>query len=111
MFISNGHICFTGRGTLGGPTDGYIGVEPGKIVNAKKDFDNYKTSHGEPKPNSYPNHVWFKFIEKRKPLLVIYSVRPDMKKLQDERLVAQVKHVYGWHSPAPAPVGTGRIVA
>ena len=93
MFISNGHISFTGRGTLGGPTDGYIGVEPGQILKAKKGFDDYKDAHNEPKPKSYPNHVWFRFIEDRNPLLVIYSVRPDMKKLQDDNDVEMLKYM------------------
>ena len=95
MFISNGHISFTGRGTLGGPTDGYIGVEPGQILKAKKGFDDYKDAHHEPKPKSYPNHVWFRFIEDRNPLLVIYSVRPDMKKLQDDNDVEMLKYMDG----------------
>ena len=75
--MSNGHICFTGRGTLGGPTDGYIGLLPNQIIEAKHKFEAYKRAQNEPLPRSYPNSVWFKYVEDRKPLLIIYSVRPD----------------------------------
>ena len=62
-------------------------------MKAKKGFDDYKDAHNEPKPKSYPNHVWFRFIEDRNPLLVIYSVRPDMKKLQDDNDVEMLKYM------------------
>ena len=82
IFMSNGHICFTGRGTLGGPTDGYIGLLPNQVIEAKNKFETYKRSQNEPLPRSYPNSVWFKYIEDRKPLLIIYSVRPDTSAIE-----------------------------
>lgn len=74
-FINNqgNQIHFTGRGTLGGNTDGQFGLTEQQIEEAKI---LYSSSVNSPKKN-YPNHVWFSMIENRKPLLIIYSITYD----------------------------------
>ena len=64
------HICFTGRGTLGGNTDGQFGLVQEQIKEAK---DKYNRSEGSNKTN-FPGHTWFSMVENRKPLLIIYSI-------------------------------------
>jgi hypothetical protein len=77
IFISNNHISFTGRGTLGGPTDGCIGISPEQKEMAKKAMDDAKAKAGEPPAKGTPNYIWFKYISNRKPLLIIYSIKPS----------------------------------
>lgn len=74
-FINNqgNQIHFTGRGTLGGNTDGQFGLTEQQVEEAKR---LYSSSVSSPK-KSYPNHVWFSTIENRKPLLIIYSITYD----------------------------------
>ena len=71
-YINNqgNHICFTGRGTLGGNTDGQFGLVQEQIKGAK---DKYNQSEGSNKTN-FPGHTWFSMVENRKPLLIIYSI-------------------------------------
>lgn len=75
MFVSNNHICFTGRGTLGGPTDGCVGITPEQREAAKKAMDDAKKAAGEKQTKGTSNYTWFKYISDRKPLLVIYSIK------------------------------------
>ena len=75
MFVSNNHICFTGRGTLGGPTDGYVGITPHQREAAKKAMEEAKRAAGEKQTKGASNYTWFKYISDRKPLLVIYSIK------------------------------------
>lgn len=75
MFVSNNHICFTGRGTLGGPTDGCIGITPTQREAAKKAMKRAKEAAGEPLTKGASNYTWFKYISDRRPLLVIYSIK------------------------------------
>lgn len=75
MFVSNNHICFTGRGTLGGPTDGYVGITPQQREAAKKAMEEAKRAAGEKPTKGASNYTWFKYISDRKPLLVIYSIK------------------------------------
>lgn len=75
MFVSNNHICFTGRGTLGGPTDGYVGITSQQREAAKKAMEEAKMAAGEKQTKGASNYTWFKYISDRKPLLVIYSIK------------------------------------
>lgn len=75
MFVSNNHICFTGRGTLGGPTDGCVGISSTQREAAKKAMKLAKEAAGEPPAKGTPNYTWFKYISERKPLLIIYSIK------------------------------------
>ena len=75
MFVSNNHICFTGRGTLGGPTDGYVGITPKQRDAAKRAMEDAKRAAGEKQTKGASNYTWFKYISDRKPLLVIYSIK------------------------------------
>lgn len=77
IFVSNNHICFTGRGTLGGPTDGCIGITSQQRKAAKDAMDAAKLAAGEPAAKGTPNYTWFKYISERKPLLIIYSIKPS----------------------------------
>ena len=83
IFISNNHICFTGRGTLGGPTDGCVGITSTQRANAKKAMDQAKAAAGEPPAKGTPNYTWFKYISERKPLLIIYSIMHSGGKSDD----------------------------
>ena len=74
MFVSNNHICFTGRGTLGGPTDGCIGITPTQREDAKKAMQRAKEAAGI-QTKGASNYTWFKYISDRRPLLVIYSIK------------------------------------
>ncbi len=79
-YISQGNqIHFTGRGTLGGNTDGQFGLTEQQIEEAK----NLYNSNTNSLKKSYPNHVWFSTIENRKPLLIIYSITYDHTKKSD----------------------------
>ena len=75
MFVSNNHICFTGRGTLGGPTDGCIGITPTQREEAKKAMKRAKEAAKEPITKGASNYTWFKYISDRRPLLVVYSIK------------------------------------
>lgn len=67
------HLCFTGRGVLGGNSDGQLGLDDKAIAQVKERFyDAVKDTS-----KSIPNNAWYKYIENRKPLLIIYFIRPD----------------------------------
>ena len=40
-------------------------------------MDKAKLAAGEPAAKGTPNYTWFKYISDRKPLLIIYSIRPS----------------------------------
>ena len=82
IFLSNGHICFSGRGTLGGNNDGQIGLDLTTIENIRKAFE----AEGGNKGKALPNVAWYKFAPNRKPLLTIYFIRPavNLKKEHKE---------------------------
>ena len=82
VFISNNHLCFTGRGTLGGPTDGCIGISADTIRSAEEKCKAEKKRAREPEPKSFSNKTWFQYVEDRKPLLLIYSILPDIDDLK-----------------------------
>lgn len=85
IFISNNHICFTGRGTLGGPTDGCVGISSTQKNVAIKAMGEARKAAGELETKTPPSNTWFKYISERKPLLIIYSIKPgDTVKLNDE---------------------------
>ena len=75
MIVSNNHICFTGRGTLGGPTDGCVGITPEQRNDAKEAMKAAKRAAKEPLSKGTPNYTWFKYISERKPLLIVYSIK------------------------------------
>lgn len=76
------------RGKLGGPGDGLTGIIDfnGKsaeeiIENAKASFRKfYEAEKGEPfdETRVYPSDTWFRFVEDRKPLLLIYLIDVDV---------------------------------
>ncbi|MEG1400773.1 Z1 domain-containing protein [Bacteroides sp.] len=74
-YINNlgNHICFTGRGTLGGNTDGQFSLTAEQVEEAKSKYN----SNVNFTKKSFPNYVWFSMIESRKPLLIIYSITYD----------------------------------
>lgn len=73
IYISGEHLCFTGRGVLGGNSDGQIGLDDATISIVKQRFyDTVKDTC-----RALPNIAWYKFTENRKPLLIIYFIRPD----------------------------------
>ena len=92
IFVSNNHICFTGLGTLGGPTDGCIGITAEQRKAAKKAMDEAKKAAGEPPAKGTPNYTWFKYISERKPLLIIYSIKPSRQE-RDPKLQAYLDEV------------------
>jgi hypothetical protein len=61
------------RGKLGGPTDGMMGLDSTLITAAKRAFDAiYFEEEGEDFQGTYPSNTWFKYVRKRKPMLIIY---------------------------------------
>jgi len=70
------------RGKLGGTGDGRTGIvdfggESAEdiIENAKKEYrEIYKIRHGEDfkKTQSYPSDTWFRYVEKRRPIILLY---------------------------------------
>ena len=75
MIITNNHICFTGRGTLGGPTDGCVGITSKQRDKAKEAMKAAKLAAKEPIGKGIPSNTWFKYISERNPLLIIYSIK------------------------------------
>ncbi len=84
-------IHFTGRGTLGGNTDGQFGLTVEQIEYAK---DKYNSTTKLPKKN-FPNHVWFSMIENRKPLLIIYSITHDHTVVREGKQLNEYKAELG----------------
>ena len=85
------------RGRLGGPSDGMTGIVDynGKtatqiIEDAKETFRNrYEKEKGIPfeEGRVYPSDTWFRYVEDRKPLLLIYLIdvyAEDQHKQQEE---------------------------
>ena len=76
------------RGKLGGPGDGLTGIIDfnGKtakeiVENAKSSFRQfYEKEKGMPfdETRVYPSDTWFRFVEDRKPLLLIYLIDVDV---------------------------------
>jgi hypothetical protein len=92
VFISGGHLCFTGRGVLGGNSDGQIGLDDQTIALVKQRFyDTVKDS-----TRALPNVAWYRFAENRKPLLIIYFIRPDTEsKYPSETKLDDYKQLLG----------------
>lgn len=84
-------INFTGRGTLGGNTDGQFGLTDDQIENAKERYNTINDSSKK----SFPNHVWFSMVENRKPLLVIYSIAYDNSASSDNPKLANYRAELG----------------
>ncbi len=92
-YMSNqgNQINFTGRGTLGGNTDGQFGLNDKQIDEAK---DRYNSSLKLPK-KSFPGHIWFSMIENRKPLLIIYSIAYDSSAISESPKLASYREELG----------------
>lgn len=75
MGFSNGHLYYTGRGVLGGNSDGKIGLDKTEIKIVEDLF------HDEinDKTKAVPNSAWYRYSKNRRPLLIIYFIRPDVK--------------------------------
>ena len=92
VYISGGHLCFTGRGVLGGNSDGQIGLDDATIAIVKQRF--YDTVKDPTR--ALPNVAWYKFTENRKPLLIIYFIRPDTEsKYKSEPALEKYKELLG----------------
>ena len=92
IYISGEHLCFTGRGVLGGNYDGQIGLDDATISIVKQRFyDTVKDTC-----RALPNIAWYKFTENRKPLLIIYFIRPDTEsKYPSEEKLERYKTLLG----------------
>lgn len=92
IYISGEHLCFTGRGVLGGNSDGQIGLDDATISIVKQRFyDTVKDTC-----RALPNIAWYKFTENRKPLLIIYFIRPDTEsKYPSEEKLERYKTLLG----------------
>lgn len=73
IYESNNHLCFTGRGVLGGNSDGMIGLDASEIELVKNRF----YANCLDKSKSLPNVAWYQHSENRRPLLIIYFIRPS----------------------------------
>nr|MCR5837689.1 Z1 domain-containing protein [Lachnospiraceae bacterium] len=80
--LSSKRLSLGQRGKLGGPTDGMLGIEEWEgesaetiIQDAKNQFvEDYKKDNVGKAPTSYSSDIWFKYIKKRKPVIIIYLV-------------------------------------
>lgn len=74
LHLKGNHIAFTNKAVLGSPTDGKLSLGPEQIRIAKQ---GYKDDHnGEEPEKQYPGNTWFKYVEDRRPCLMLYFVRP-----------------------------------
>jgi hypothetical protein len=75
------------RGKLGGPSDGITGIVDFDgttaeeiIEEAKRLYrDEYQAKYGTPfeKGRIYPSRTWFSYVQKRRPILIIYLIDVD----------------------------------
>lgn len=72
LHLKGNHIAFTNKAVLGSPTDGKFSLNEAQIEQAKKD---YFQEEGKV-PSQYPAATWFKYVEDRRPCLLIYFVVP-----------------------------------
>ena len=97
------------KGKLGGPGDGLTGIVDfnGKtaeeiIENAKASFRKfYEKEKGVPfdKTRVYPSETWFRFVEDRKPLLLIYLIDVGVAEENQKKQEAEFKAAMG-NTPA-----------
>lgn len=82
-FVSeSGRISLNKNGKLGGPTDGMLGIEDFNGKPAEKIIEDaqnayikdYKKENLGKEPSSWASNVWFKYIEDRKPVIIVYFV-------------------------------------
>lgn len=81
----NGCFSFAGRGTLGGTSDGKIGLSDDQINRVLKALEKDK--------KGVKNKAWFEYCEDRSPILFIYLIKPkelteDQK--EDEQLTRYI---------------------
>lgn len=86
-YKDNTFIKVTTKGRLGVPTDGKIGLDSSINYNVLEKFEkeyNYHKKDGEVTPKTIPANCWFKYIEYRKPLLIVYLIDIDgSQKIQE----------------------------
>lgn len=87
------HIGFTGSaGRLGSKTDGLYAIKdlifPEDIEKVKKEYEEDRDA----KTKEYPGNIWFRYISKRNPCLMIYLVRPSEKTNRDKAEMANYVH-------------------
>lgn len=97
------------RGKLGGPGDGRTGIttfgnstQDEILEEAKKLFrEDYEHANGEEfkEGRTYPSTTWFKYVEKRRPLLLVYLIDIDVddeeptQKLQVNKFKEQMNDI------------------
>lgn len=91
IYISRGHLCFTGRGVLGGNSDGQIGLDEATIELVKERY--HKAVKDSAK--ALPNVAWYRFADNRKPLLIVYFIRPDSESEYSDKLLLNYKEQLG----------------
>ena len=72
LHLKGNHIAFTNKAVLGSPSDGMLSLSTSQIEKAKQD---YLEAEGK-EPGTYPGATWFKYVQDRRPCLMIYFVRP-----------------------------------
>lgn len=72
LHLKGNHIAFTNKAVLGSPSDGMLSLSTRQIEKAKQD---YLDAEGKV-PGTYPGATWFKYVQNRRPCLMIYFVRP-----------------------------------
>lgn len=78
------------KGKLGGSSDGIIGIENSDELTADQIVENAKNAyiafnHIESKNIIYPSSTWFKFVKKRRPLLMIYLLDINYEDLPENQ--------------------------
>ena len=85
-----GKINIGRKGKLGGSSDGIIGIEDCNNLTAEQIVENAKNAyaafnHIQTKSIIYPSNTWFKYIENRKPLLIIYLLDINYEDLPENQ--------------------------
>lgn len=75
LHLKGNHIAFTNKAVLGSPSDGKLGLSPEQLQEAEI---GYKDEHDGKRPEKqYPGSTWFRYVESRRPCLMIYFVMPQ----------------------------------
>lgn len=74
LHLKGNHIAFTNKAVLGSPSDGKLGLSPDQLKVAEK---GYEDDHDGKRPEKqFPGSTWFRYIDDRRPCLMIYFVMP-----------------------------------
>ena len=74
LHLKGNHIAFTNKAVLGSPTDGKLGLSQEQLRNAETGYEN---AHEGKKPEKqFPGSTWFRYVDNRRPCLMIYFVMP-----------------------------------